>query len=67
MVNSYSKSVHIEDTQKWANTQIWDTLGQDRFKSVAPAYFRRAVGAFLVYDITSYESFKAVDEWYEQI
>ena len=67
VVNSYSKAVHIENTQKWAQVQIWDTLGQDRFKSVAPAYFRRAVGAFLVYDISNMESFRALEEWYEQI
>mmetsp|Transcript_31611 Transcript_31611/g.22895 ORF Transcript_31611/g.22895 Transcript_31611/m.22895 type:complete len:137 (-) Transcript_31611:29-439(-) len=35
--------------------------------ALAPLFFRRAVGAFLVYDVTSMESFEAIDRWYEQI
>ena len=35
--------------------------------SLAPLFFRRSVGAFLVYDVTSMESFKAIDKWYQQI
>jgi small GTP-binding protein len=43
--------------------QIWDTAGQERFKSVSRAYFRNAVGAVLVYDITSDSSFDDLGEW----
>ena len=35
--------------------------------ALAPLFFRRSVGAFLCYDVTSMESFKALDKWYEQI
>jgi len=35
--------------------------------ALAPLFFRRAVGAFLVFDVCCYESFKALDKWYEQI
>ena len=35
--------------------------------AIAPLFFRRAVGAFLVYDVSSMESFQALDKWYEQI
>ena len=35
--------------------------------ALAPLFFRRAVGAFLVYDVCSMESFRALDKWYEQI
>ena len=35
--------------------------------SLAPLFFRRSVGAFLVYDVTSMESFNAIDKWYKQI
>ena len=35
--------------------------------ALAPLFFRRSVGAFLCYDVTSMESFKAIDKWYEQI
>ena len=38
--------------------QIWDTAGQERFKSVSKAYFRNAVGAILVFDITHRDSYE---------
>ncbi len=37
--------------------QIWDTAGQERYRSMASAYYRGAVGALLVYDITRASSF----------
>lgn len=43
--------------------QIWDTAGQERFKSVSKAYFRNAVGAILVYDITNETSFEELSTW----
>jgi small GTP-binding protein len=43
--------------------QIWDTAGQERFRSVSRAYFRNAVGAVLVYDITSDTSFDDLGSW----
>jgi len=43
--------------------QIWDTAGQERFKSVSKAYFRNAVGAILVYDITNEASFEDLSNW----
>ena len=43
--------------------QIWDTAGQERFKSVSKAYFRNAVGAVLVYDISNDASFEDLSNW----
>lgn len=43
--------------------QIWDTAGQERFRSISKSYFRNAVGAILVYDITSMSSFDQLTDW----
>merc|ERR1719473_967517 len=33
--------------------QIWDTAGQEKYRSLAPMYYRGAAAAIIVYDITS--------------
>lgn len=43
--------------------QIWDTAGQERFRSVSKAYFRNALGAILVFDITNRQSFDDLNMW----
>ena len=43
--------------------QIWDTAGQERFRSVSKAYFRNAVGALLLFDITNSASFEELGNW----
>ena len=45
--------------------QVWDTAGQEIFRSITLSYFRNAVGAFIVYDITRRSSFDKLDEWLE--
>jgi small GTP-binding protein len=45
------------------NLQIWDTAGQERFRSISKSYFRAAVGAILVYSITSLTSFDELAGW----
>lgn len=50
-----AKTVSVD--QKSVKVQIWDTAGQERYRSMASAYYRGAVGALLVYDITRASSF----------
>jgi small GTP-binding protein len=47
--------------------QIWDTAGQERFRAISRSYFRNAVGAILVYDITSAASFDEVADWLAEL
>jgi small GTP-binding protein len=44
--------------------QIWDTAGSEKYRALAPLYYRGAIGAILVYDITSRDSFRDLDDWY---
>lgn len=43
--------------------QIWDTAGQERFRSMAPLYYRGALAAVLIYDITNADSFNDIKTW----
>ena len=47
--------------------QIWDTAGQDRFRSITKNYYKGAHGIILLYDITDRRSFDNVKTWIEQI
>ncbi|KDP45261.1 hypothetical protein JCGZ_15126 [Jatropha curcas] len=52
---------------KEIKAQIWDTAGQERFRAVTSAYYRGAVGALIVYDITRRTSFDSVKRWLEEL
>ncbi|KAL1818807.1 hypothetical protein ACET3Z_013676 [Daucus carota] len=52
---------------KTVKAQIWDTAGQERYRAVTSAYYRGAVGAMLVYDITKRQSFDHVVRWLEEL
>lgn len=43
--------------------QIWDTAGQENFRSITRSYYRSAIGALLVYDITRRETFAHIKNW----
>ncbi|KAM7261050.1 hypothetical protein ACFE04_026525 [Oxalis oulophora] len=52
---------------KIIKAQIWDTAGQERYRAVTSAYYRGALGAVLVYDITKRQSFDHVARWVEEL
>ena len=43
--------------------QIWDTAGEEKFRSLGPIYFRNSLGAVVVYDVTSRKSFQDLESW----
>jgi small GTP-binding protein len=45
--------------------QIWDTAGQEQYRSLTPVYFRSAAAAFLIFDLTNRASFDHLDDWVE--
>jgi len=58
-----SRTVNIEGNQ--VKLQIWDTAGQEKFRSITRSYYRGTTGALLVYDITRRETFEHLTEWLE--
>jgi small GTP-binding protein len=47
--------------------QIWDTAGQEKFRSLTPMYYRTANVAVLVYDITKQETFQGLESWVKEV
>lgn len=52
---------------KVIKAQIWDTAGQERYRAVTSSYYRGAVGALLVYDISKRITFEHVDRWLDEL
>lgn len=46
---------------------LWDTAGQEKFRSLLTLYYKNSEAVVIVFDITSPESFKTVDYWARQI
>ncbi|KAK5172608.1 uncharacterized protein LTR77_002728 [Saxophila tyrrhenica] len=49
--------------QKHMKLSLWDTAGQETYKSITRSYFRGASGALLVFDITRRNTFNSVTSW----
>lgn len=53
----------VEIDGKEVKAQVWDTAGQERFRAVTSAYYRGAVGALIVYDISRRTTFESIKRW----
>ena len=56
---------NIEINNKKFRLQIWDTAGQENYRSITRAYYKNSVCAILVYDISNRESFEHISNWVE--
>ena len=57
----------LEVDNKVCKLQIWDTAGQDRFKTITQSYYKGSHGVIITYDITDRDSFAKVSEWMSQV
>ena len=60
------KSVKL-DNGKTIKVQLWDTAGQDKYRTIAKNYFKGSHGILLLYDITKTNSFENIREWIRDI
>ena len=74
MLHNHLSTIGIDSSTKTITTergkatlQIWDTAGQDRFRSLSQSYIRNGDAIILVYDITSDDTFKHVTTWMDAI
>merc|ERR1711920_497659 len=57
--------ITIENKQ--IKLQIWDTAGQESFRSITRSYYRGASGALMVYDISRRDTFNHLSRWLEEV
>ena len=59
-----AKIVTIDE--KPVRLQIWDTAGQESFRSITRSYYRGAAGTLLVYDVTRRDTFQNLTKWIDE-
>ena len=57
----------VEKDGKIIQLQIFDTAGQERFRSVAKNLYKGADGILIVYDISDQKTFDSIEEWIESL
>lgn len=60
-----TRTIAVED--KRIKAQVWDTAGQTRYRAITAAYYRGAVGALLMYDVTKPSTFASIKRWVEEL
>ncbi|KAI3780426.1 hypothetical protein L2E82_10407 [Cichorium intybus] len=60
-----TRSLNVDG--KVIKAQIWDTAGQERYRAITSAYYRGAVGALLVYDVTRRSTFENIERWLKEL
>jgi len=61
------KTKVIDLDGKKINLTIWDTAGQEKFRSLTSSYYRGTQGIILVYDVTRRSSFASLELWLGEI
>lgn len=46
---------------------IWDTAGQESFRSISRSYFRGSVASLVVFDLTNHATFESSKSWYQEM
>jgi small GTP-binding protein len=64
--NFNSFSIFLDKFIK-VNLNIWDTCGEEKFKSITKQYYRDASAVLLVYDLTNENSLKSIENWLNEI
>jgi len=63
----FALKVINKDPNTTVRLQLWDIAGQERFGNMTRVYYKEAVGAFVVFDVTRVSTFEAVTKWKSDI
>ena len=62
----YITSEIIMDGEK-IKLKIWDTSGQERFRSISQSFYKNTQGVILVFDLSNLQSFQSIDYWIQSL
>lgn len=62
-----TKVVECGEDKRSVTLKLWDTVGQERFNSIPPSYFRKSDVVILVYDLEDESSFLNAKKWLRMI
>jgi small GTP-binding protein len=65
--NFINLKLKIKELNKIIDFDIWDTAGQEQYKSIAKVFYRDASIGILVYDITNEKSYEELNFWMNQL
>lgn len=64
----FSRKLYYPSFQKTVNFELWDTCGQEKYRSLTQLFYKDSLIAIIVYDITNKKSYKeALNYWYQQV
>ncbi|ELP85090.1 RAB, putative [Entamoeba invadens IP1] len=49
------------------DVSIWDTAGQEKYRSISEMYYRGSAGALVVFDVTDTKSFDSLKRWFNEL
>jgi Ras-related protein Rab-5C len=64
---AYLTKVHPLPTGRSIKFHLWDTAGQEKYRSISSLYYKTARIAICVFDITSKHSFQVMKSWVEEL
>ena len=66
--NFTSKTMEFKEEKQTIKFEIWDTAGQEKYRSLAKVFYKNAAICVLVYDITRYDTFEELENfWVDEI
>ena len=60
-----TKNLMVESTE--VKLEIWDTGGSEKYRSLAPMYYRDTCAAIIVFDLTSEQSLEDAQMWFQEL
>ena len=59
--------VRYKGVDKSVKIQVWDTAGQEVFRSITRSYYKNSAVVLLVFDVSNRDSFTRIDRWFREV